>query len=373
MRYSLNPNRTFSLSESYKDIRGEISDAVNRVIDRGWFILGAELEEFEKEFAQYCGVKYAVGVGNGLDALQLILKAYNIGEGDEVIVPAHTFIATWLAVSHVGAKPVPVDIRTSDFNIDPSKIESAVTGKTKAIIAVHLYGHPAEMNSLREIAKRHNLKIIEDAAQAHGAAYFGNKTGGLGDAAAFSFYPVKNLGAFGDGGAVTTNDENLFEKIKLLRNYGSSEKYIHEIKGVNTRLDEIQAAVLRVKLKYLDSWNSQRNKLAEYYKSNLAGLAGKIVLPQTRKDTAHVWHQFVITCPERDGLKEQLRSDGIETQIHYPVPPHRQAAYKELNQTTFEVTEKISSSCLSLPMSYYDELDTASAVVDSIKNFFTTH
>ncbi|WP_321413351.1 DegT/DnrJ/EryC1/StrS family aminotransferase [uncultured Desulfobacter sp.] len=353
----------FDFKAVHGDVANELKEAAARVIDSGIYILGRELESFEDNFAKYCGTKYCIGVSNGLDALSLILRGFGIGSGDEVIVPAHTFIATWLAVSHTGANPVPVepDIRT--YNIDPALIEREITPKTKAIIAVHLYGLCADMAEIKKIADKHNLKLIEDAAQAHGAIYKGNKAGNLGDAAGFSFYPTKNLGCLGDGGAVTTNDSELNKKIRILRNYGSEKKYYNSVQGFNNRLDEMQAAFLNVKLKFLDLWNNDRKKIAEVYKTALKEDAG-IVIPykDNTNDNACVYHQFVIRCKNgyRDLLIENLNKNEIGVMVHYPVPPHKSKVYSDLCKTfDLPVTEKLSKSILSLP------------VYPGMKNFIT--
>ena len=327
----------------------ELQEVFNRVLDSGWYILGKEVEAFENEFAEYCNVKHCIGVGNGLEALHLILRGYGIGEGDEVIVPSNTYIATWLAVSYAGAKVVPVepDIRT--YNIDPKLIEEKITEKTKAIIAVHLYGQPANMDLINKIAKKYNLKVIEDSAQAHGALYKGRKTGSLGDASGFSFYPGKNLGALGDGGAITTNDDELADKIRVLRNYGSEKKYYNLVKGFNSRLDELQAAILRVKLRYLDQENQKRQNLSQYYLDNIKN--EQITLPYVPDYADPVWHLFVIQHPERDRLQQYLTENGIQTMIHYPVPPHKQEAYVEMNNLDLQVSEKIHRGILSMPIS----------------------
>ena len=355
---------------SYHELREELDAAYHRVMDSGWYLLGDELNHFEQEFADYCGTEHAVGVGNGLDALALILESLGIGSGDEVLVPGHTFIATWLAVTNVGAKPVPIDIDESTYNIDPAQIEAALTSKTKAIIAVHLYGRPAEMDALNIIAKKHHLKIIEDAAQAHGATYRGKKTGGLGDAAAFSFYPGKNLGAFGDGGAVTTNDHALAEKIKRLRNYGSEKKYCHEDQGRNSRLDELQAAFLRVKLRWLDEWNMKRQQIAEFYSHELRETP--LSLPSMSSDIGSAWHLYVIRSEQRDYLQANLSEDKIETVIHYPTPPHCQKAYSEFSQATEQlpITEKIKKEVLSLPIGPQLTHDQFSQVAESIRHIY---
>jgi dTDP-4-amino-4,6-dideoxygalactose transaminase len=356
------------LNAQYRD---ELIEACKRVIDSGWYILGKEVEEFEKEFANYCGVKYAIGVANGLDALTLILKAYKelgiISDGDEIIVPANTYIATILSISNNNLVPVLVEPDINTYLIDPKKIEEKITKKTKAIMPVHLYGQTCEMDKINEIAKKYNLKVIEDSAQSHGA-YFGNKkSGNLGDASGFSFYPGKNLGALGDGGAVTTNDEKLANIIKALRNYGSYKKYKNLYKGTNSRLDEIQAAMLRVKLKYLDDEINRRRKIAKYYLENIRN--DKIVLPKVRDEKSHVWHLFVIRTEKRDRLQKYLFDKGIQTLIHYPIPPHKQMAYKEWNNESYPMTEKIHNEVLSLPISGVQTLDETQKVIEAINEF----
>lgn len=338
------------LRAAHAELREEMDAAMAGVLDRGWFVLGPQLEAFEREFAAYCGVRHCVGVANGLDALRLVLLAWGIGAGDEVIVPSHTFIATWLAVSQTGATPVPVEVDAATFNIDPALVEAAVTPRTRAIIPVHLYGQPADMGPLRAVASRHGLLVLEDAAQAHGARYRGRRTGGLGDAAAFSFYPGKNLGALGDGGAVTTDDDDLAREVRLLANYGSARKYEHLRKGVNSRLDELQAAVLRAKLPRLDHWNERRRQLADELREGLAdsGLA----LPHAPDWSEPVWHLFVVRSKVRDALQAGLRARGVETLVHYPVPPHLQPAYPECDGLagTLPVAELLAGEVLSLPM-----------------------
>lgn len=353
------------IKAAYVELKEELDLAYKRVMDSGWYVLGEELEKFEKEFAAYCGVKYCIGVGSGLDALQLILEGFGIGEGDEVIVPSHTFIATWLAVSKAGATPIPVDIDERTFNLNPLLIDAAITNRTKAIIPVHLYGRPADMEKITEIARCHAIKVIEDSAQAHGATYKERLVGGLGDAAAFSFYPGKNLGAFGDGGAVTTNNEELASRIRLLRNYGAGEKYHHEIIAGNSRLDELQAALLRVKLNVLDDWNRRRRAVAEHYLGKLGSLSN-IGLPDENSGShEHVWHLFAIRAKDRDGLKRRLESMGVQTLIHYPVPPHLSKSYKTQNMSKRKlfVAEAVSSSVLSLPIGPHLSLEAADQVV----------
>lgn len=334
----------------HDQLRQQIREAIGRVIDSNWYILGKEVEMFEKEFAGYCNVKYCVGVGNGLDALHMILRGYDIGNGDEVIVPANTYIATVLAVNYAGATPVFVEPDEQTYNINPALIEKSITSKTKAILCVHLYGQPADMDPIVSIASKYNLKVIEDAAQAHGAIYKDRKIGSIGDATGFSFYPSKNLGAFGDGGCVTTNDAELAERIRSLRNYGSVKKYYNIYKGFNTRLDEIQAAILRVKLSYLDKWNLERRRIAMTYIEKLKGV--DLLLPFVPDFVEPVWHLFVIRSPNRDRIQLELSNAGISTLIHYPIPPHLQKAYEDMGliKGIFPITEKIANEVLSLPM-----------------------
>lgn len=347
--------------------RDEIITAVTAVIDSGWYINGEQVAKFEAEFASYCGTKFAVGVGNGLDALQLILKAYDIGVGDEVIVPSNTFIATWLAVTHCGAEPVPVEPLLDTHNINVDLIEAAVTKKTKAIIAVHLYGQPADMDAINDLAKKYNLKVIEDAAQAHGALYNGKKVGGLGDVAGFSFYPGKNLGAFGDGGAITTDDGKLAERIKMLSNYGSKERYKHELQGVNSRLDEIQAAILRVKLKDIDNINELRQSQANFYIEELNNC--QLVLPKVHEGANPVWHLFVIRVKNRSSLQAALQNNKIQSLIHYPSAPHEQCAYSEQFQNRkFPIANMLQDEILSLPIGPHLTQIELSKIVEVIKN-----
>jgi dTDP-4-amino-4,6-dideoxygalactose transaminase len=331
--------------------RDEIIEAITRVIDSGWYILGNEVEAFESEFAVYCGTKHCIGVANGLEALHLVVRAYGIGQGDEVIVPANTYIATWLAVTHAGATPVPVEPDERTYNIDTDKIEQALTSKTKAILVVHLYGQTADIDPIIDLARKYGLKVIEDCAQAHGAKYKERRAGSLGDAAGFSFYPGKNLGALGDGGAVTTNDPELADRIKVLRNYGSRNKYRNEVVGFNSRLDELQAAILRTKLKKLDDCNKLRRQLASQYLRELSGQQNLIV-PYVPEWAEPVWHLFVLRHPLRDQLKKILTEAGIDTMIHYPIPPHLQTAYAGLGykKGSFPITEGIHATVLSLPI-----------------------
>lgn len=339
------------LLPAYGELREELDAAYRRVMASGWYILGEEVERFEAEFAAYCGVRHCVCVANGLDALTLALMAADIGPGDEVIVPAMTFVATWLAVSHAGATPVPVDVKADTFNLDAARIESVLTPRTKAILPVHLYGQPADMDSILAVARRHRLVVVEDAAQAHGARYRGRRAGTWGDLAGFSFYPGKNLGAFGDGGAITTNDADLDRRLRRLRNYGSDRKYHHEVLGLNSRLDPLQAAFLSVKLKHLDEWNLRRKTIAEGYLRRLAGQAG-LRLPAVAEGAEPVWHLFPVLAKDRDGLQARLEAIGVHTQIHYPIPPHLSGAYAHLGRKPgeFPAAERIAAEELSLPI-----------------------
>lgn len=337
----------------HNEIIEELNSAYEKVLDKSNFIQGNECKKFEEEFAEYCGVKYCVGVATGLDALFLILKALNVGIGDEVIIPSNTYIATALAVSYTGAKPVFVEPEIETFNINPSRIEEKITSNTKALIAVHLQGRTADMDAINAIAKKHNLKVIEDAAQAHGAKYKGKKAGSLGDAAGFSFYPGKNLGALGDGGCVTTNNKELADKVRALGNYGSDYKYHHIYKGVNSRLDEIQAAFLRVKLSNLDRWNEDRRVTAKKYFEGIKNPLIKLPLKST-DEFEHIYHVFVIRCDKRDELEKYLNDNGIGTVKHYPIPMHEQECYKdlEIKHGELPIAEEISRTVLSIPMYY---------------------
>lgn len=342
-------------------------NALDRVLESGWVVLGKELERFESSFAAYCGTKHCIGVANGLDALHLVLRAWEIGPGDEVIVPSNTYIATWLAVTHCGATPVPVEPRTDTYNLDPQQLEAAVTTRTRAIIAVHLYGQPAQMDAIMAVAKKRGLKVLEDAAQAHGARFNGRKTGALGDAAAFSFYPGKNLGALGDGGAVTTNDRALAERIAILRNYGSSRKYVNEVQGYNSRLDELQAAFLSEKLKRLDSDNQHRRLLADFYSTHLSAHPG-IQLPTLADQAESAWHLFVILTHRRESLMRAMADDGIQTMIHYPIPPHQQKAYASHQFAgSLPISEDLHRRVLSLPIGPTMTVEDAEHVVNSLR------
>ncbi|MFL0165532.1 DegT/DnrJ/EryC1/StrS family aminotransferase [Candidatus Clostridium helianthi] len=353
----------------HNEIKDEILDVFEKIYDNNWFILGPYVEAFEKEFSKYCGANYCISCGNGLDALSIILRGYDIGEGDEVIVPANTYIATALAVSYVGAKVILVEPDINTFNIDVTKIEAAITKKTKAIIAVHLYGRPAEIDKIKPLCKKYNLKLIEDSAQAHGAIYNGQKAGNLGDAAGFSFYPGKNLGALGDGGAILTNDKELAEKVRAIRNYGSKIKYYNEYKGVNSRLDEIQAGYLSIKLKSLDKWNSYRQKVAKVYLEKITN--NKLILPNIDLETDSIWHVFALRTEFRDELVAYLNSHGISTVIHYPIPIHLQKAYKELGykEGDFPLAESISKTVLSIPIWYGMTNEEINYVIDILNKW----
>ena len=329
--------------------RDEIDARIKAILDKGWYLQGEENERFCRNFAAYCGTKYALGVANGLDALNLILRAYGFGPDDEIIVPANTYIASILAISENGCTPVLVEPDINSSNIDPDLIEAAITQRTRAIMVVHLYGQAVQMEKVWAIAKKHGLKIIEDAAQAHGAYYQGRRTGNLGDAAAFSFYPGKNLGCLGDGGGITTNDDELYAKVKALANYGSDRKYHHIYKGVNSRLDEMQAAVLDVKLARLDADNARRREIAAYYRRAITN--PRVILPQTYDEDAAVWHVFTVRTDKRNEFQKYLADNGVQTIIHYPTPPHKQGAYSEWNERSYPVTEKIHREIISLPIS----------------------
>jgi dTDP-4-amino-4,6-dideoxygalactose transaminase len=355
------------LKAPHQELRADLEKAFHEVLDSGWFTQGSQLEAFEKEYADYCGAKYCIGVGNGLEALHLILRAYDIGEGDEVIVPSNTYIATWLAVTHAGATPVPVEPDERTYNLNPALIETAITSKTKAIMAAHLYGQPADMDAINAIAIKYNIKVIEDAAQAQGALFKGRPTGGLGDAAGHSFYPGKNLGALGDGGAVTTNDSKLAEKLHMLRNYGSQVKYLNEIQGFNSRLDDLQAAFLRVKLRKLDEWNSRRKDIARLYLEGLNNV--NISLPFVPEWADPVWHLFVIRHQKRDEFQNFLKKDGINTLVHYPIPPHLQNAYSEYKnyRGQLSLAEAMAKEVLSLPIGPHINTNEIAIVIDKIR------
>jgi dTDP-4-amino-4,6-dideoxygalactose transaminase len=369
------------IKASYLELKDEFDAAYHRVMDSGWVLLGQETEALEREFAAYCEAQHCIAVGNGLDALQLVLRAWDIGPRDEVIVPSHTFIATWLAVSNVGATPIPVEPNEKTYNIDVSRIEAAITPRTKAIIPVHLYGQPADMDPIMALAAKHGLKVLEDNAQAQGARYKGKRTGGLGHAAATSFYPGKNLGAFGDAGAVTTNDDELADKVRMLRNYGSKVKYRHELAGVNSRIDELQAAFLRVKLAHLDEWNARRKKIAALYLSRWPAAVSaslrlstpnpQLTLPFVPEWADPVWHLFVVRHPKRDALQKHLEESGVQTLIHYPVPAHLSGAYRYLGTSkgTLALCEALSNELLSIPIGPQMSEIEADYIVESAAPF----
>jgi dTDP-4-amino-4,6-dideoxygalactose transaminase len=393
----------------YQELKAELDEAYARFMQSGWFVLGREVEAFEQEYAAYCGTKFCVGVGNCLDAMHLVLRAWNIGLGDEVIVPSNTYIATWLAISHAGATPVPVEPDPRTYNLDPALVEAAITPRTKAIMPVHLYGQTADMDPILEIARRYKLKVVEDAAQAQGARYKGRRAGSLGNAAGFSFYPTKNLGAFGDAGAVITDDAELADRVRTLRNYGSKKRYYNEVIGYNSRLDELQAAFLRVKLRHLDEWNERRSKIAAIYLHELSDLSSQLfsvsgfqLLPTVPSWATPVWHLFVIRHPQREALQKKLTEAGIGTLIHYPVPPHRSGAYAgpvksapilhradlrppssdvgspvisgqrsgsplASGQWSFPIAEQLANTVLSLPIGPHIRKEEAGQIADAIK------
>jgi len=351
----------------HHSIRAQLDEAYKRVMDSGWFIMGPELAGFEAEFAAYSNVKHCIGVGNGLDALHLLLRAYGVGPGDEVIVPSNTFIATWLAVSQCGATPVAVEPDFNTHNINPALIAAAITLKTKAIMPVHLYGQPADMDPINQLAAEHGLVVIEDAAQAQGALYKGRRVGSLGHAAGTSFYPGKNLGALGDGGAVLTNDDAIADRVRRLRNYGSSVKYQHELAGCNTRLDELQAAFLREKLKVLDAWNTKRKAIANTYTELLSST--DCITPMVPEYADPVWHLYVIRSQHRDKLKAYLEQHGVSTVIHYPIPPHRQACFPEYSSQPLPIADMLAGEVLSLPMSPDIQDHEVEVVCKALKEF----
>jgi len=360
-----------SFEKMNADIKAEILPNFEQFIDKGWYVLGEQVKQFEKEYAAYCTTQYCSGVANGLDAIIIALKALNIGEGDEVIVPSNTYIATWLAVSFVGAKPIPVEPRLATYNINPDLIEAAITPKTKAIIPVHLYGQCCEMDAIMQIAQKHGLYVIEDNAQSQGATFNEKVTGSFGHINATSFYPGKNLGAFGDAGAITTNDEALWTQTNTIRNYGSQKKYYNEIRGMNSRLDELQAGLLSIKLKHLNHWNQQRNQIAELYLNELSHI-GDVILPSIAPGATSVFHLFVIRTQKRDALQQYLTENGVGTLIHYPVPPHLQQAYADMHykQGDFPLAEEIAKTCLSLPMFPGLTAEQVTQVCNTIKQFY---
>ncbi|SFF42603.1 dTDP-4-amino-4,6-dideoxygalactose transaminase [Fontimonas thermophila] len=355
------------LKAPHQELQSELDEVWARVRDSGWYILGPEVDAFEREYAAYCGAQHCVGVANGLDALVLALRALGVGPGDEVIVPSNTYIATWLAVSAVGATPVPVEPDEATYDIDPTLISAAITPRTRAILPVHLYGQPADLDPILALARAHGLAVVEDAAQAHGARYRGRRIGAHGDVVCWSFYPGKNLGAMGDAGAITTNREDVADRIRVLRNYGSRVKYVNEVQGVNSRLDPLQAAILRVKLKHLDAWNERRQAIAAIYQSELAGT--DLVLPQVPAWAEPVWHLYVVRTPVRDQLQQALTEAGIGTLVHYPIPPHRQAAYAALGlgAGSFPRAEAMAQQVLSLPIGPHLTQDQAAQVVAAVK------
>jgi dTDP-4-amino-4,6-dideoxygalactose transaminase len=352
------------LGASYRELQPQIDAAVSRVLASGWYILGPEVEAFEAEWAQYCGVSHAVGLANGLDALTLALRALDIKPGDEVIVPSNTYIATWLAVSAVGATPVPVEPDPATHNIDPKRIEVTITSRTRVILPVHLYGQPADLDPILDIARRYGLFVVEDAAQAHGASYRGRRIGAHGDIVCWSFYPGKNLGALGDAGAITTNDSDLAARVAILRNYGSRQKYINEEAGVNSRLDPVQAAILRVKLEVLDDWNARRRSIAALYEQGLAGTG--LTLPQVPNWADPAWHLYVVRSLNRAGLQAELTAAGIDTLIHYPIPPHMQSAYADLGLApqALPLARDLATQVISLPMGPHLTTEQATRIVE---------
>jgi len=354
------------LKAPHVELRGEINDAIDRVVSSGWYILGPEVEAFEAEYAAYCEASHCVGLANGLDALHLALRAMDVGPGDEVIVPSNTYIATWLAVSQCGATPVPVEPVESTYNIDPTLIEAAITPRTKVILPVHLYGQPADLDPILAIAHKHGLRVLEDGAQAHGARYKGRRIGAHGDVVAWSFYPGKNLGALGDGGAITTNDAELADRIRVLRNYGSRVKYVNEVQGHNSRLDPIQAAVLRVKLKCLDEWNTRRAALAAQYLHGLVNTG--LVLPQVPAWADPAWHLFVVRHPQRNALQQHLTDAGVASLIHYPIPPHMQQAYAQAGwpADAFPLASLMADEVLSLPIGPHFAVSDAAQVIAAL-------
>jgi dTDP-4-amino-4,6-dideoxygalactose transaminase len=358
---------SLDLGAAYREIQVELESAVLASLRSGWYIGGQDVEAFEKKFAAFTETQFCVGVGNGLDALRLALAAMNIGPGDEVIVPSNTYIATWLAVSQSGATPVPVEPVISTYNLDPARVEAAISARTKAILPVHLYGQPADLDPIIALAQKHGLRVLEDAAQAHGARYKGKRIGGHGDVVAWSFYPSKNLGALGDAGAVTTNDPAISEQLRVLRDYGSRVKYVNEVRGWNSRLDPVQAVALRVKLGHLEEWNERRCAIAARYTAGLRDLG--FVLPEVPEWADPIWHQYVVQHAERDRLQRALAEAGIGTQIHYPIPPHLQMAYRDsgYSRGLFPIAENMANRLLSLPIGPQLCDSSVSAVIEAIK------
>jgi len=354
----------------YLELKEEFDAAYRRFMESGWFVLGGETTAFEEEYASYCDAAHCVGVANGLDALHLALLAMDIGEGDEVIVPSNTYIATWLAVTHAGATPIPVEPDLKTYNIDPNLVEQAITTRTKAILAVNLYGQPCDYEPLLKLARKHHIKLAIDNAQSHGACYNGKRVGGLGDIECHSFYPSKNLGAYGEAGAITTSDADLADRVRVLRNYGSRIRYNNEIPGYNSRIDELQAAFLRIKLRQLDEWNARRAKIASTYLSGLAGIPD-LILPHVPAYSSPVWHLFVVRHPNRDELQQHLAGAGIQTIIHYPIPPHLSGAYQESNYKagSFPIAEQAANEVLSLPIGPHLTDDQAAYIIQTVASF----
>jgi dTDP-4-amino-4,6-dideoxygalactose transaminase len=355
------------LSQAYEELQSEIDAAVARVLASGWYIGGTEVGKFEQAYADYCGALHCVGVGNGLDALHLALRAMDVGPGDEVILSSNSFIATLLAVSIVGATPVLVEPDPATHNLDPARIEAVLTDRTKVLLPTHLYGQPADLDPMLAIARNHGLRILEDAAQAHGASYKGRRIGAHGDAVTWSFYPTKNLGAFGDAGAVTTDDPEIAERVRILGNYGSSRRYVNEVRGVNSRLDPLQAAILSAKLLHLDEWNERRRAVARHYNDLLADSG--LTLPKVPNWAGAVWHLYVVQSPHRDRIAAQLAEAGVPTLIHYPIPPHLQHAYADLDlpQGSFPIAERLARDVLSLPMGPHMSMDHAEQVAEAVR------
>lgn len=355
------------LGATYRELKTEIDAAVAGVLSSGYYIGGPEVEAFESEFAAYCEVDHAVGVANGLDGLHLALLAMDVRPGDEVIVPSNTFIATWLAVSQCGAIPVPVEPNEATHNLDPERIAAAITSKTKVIIPVHLYGQPAELDPILAVAKKHGLLVLEDAAQAHGSRYNGRKIGGHGDAAAWSFYPGKNLGGFGDGGAVTTRHAHIAERIRVLRNYGSRIKYVNDVRGFNSRLDPIQATVLRIKLRHLDDWNTRRKEIAAQYTAAFSHTG--LILPAVAAGSDPVWHLYVVRSPDRENLQNALTAAGVHSLVHYPIPPHKQVAYQDFiaKENTYPIAELLATQVLSLPVGPHMQARDVEQVIQTVR------
>lgn len=356
----------FDLRAAHTEVANELEAAMLSAVRSGHHILGDEVAAFESDYARFCGTKETVAVGNGLDALRLTLQAWGVGPGDEVIVPAFTFIATWLAVTACGATIVPVEPDLDTYNVNPDEVERAITSRTRVIVGVHLYGVPCNILRIASVARAHGIKVLEDAAQAHGAKIGGRRTGGLGDAAAWSFYPTKNLGGYGDGGAVTTDDSELAGRLRSLRNYGSTEKYVHvDAKGINSRLDVVQAAILRVKLRHLEEWNRRRQVIAARYIAGLGG--GGVGLPRVEQTYTPAWHQFVVRVKDRPAVRERLKGRGVETMVHYPIAPHRQVAYQEYEAMELPITEQLSREVLSLPMWPQLSMEAVDMVVDAMR------